>query len=131
MSRQKPVLPKVGPASSLAKDDVAARFRWILDARGLTQADAAKTLNRAPSTVNEICKGRSYPSVEIMQGLAYHLRVNITWLLTGVGEDSLAPEEIWACGESPAPYEARTDKERIARTLRRLAKDLEDNWPGK
>lgn len=63
------------------------RLRLFLQAENITQAAAAEATGQTPATFSHILKGRSNPGYDFLQSLALtYPRLNIEWMLTGVGK---------------------------------------------
>ena len=85
------------------------RIRKILEYTGLNQNLFAEKLNIAPATLSNILKGKTKPSMDIVQNIRQAFPdLNTIWLLDGTGEMFLSStsksEE-----ESVTPIELPTD----------------------
>lgn len=71
----------------------AARLRFILKVRNMTQAQLAHAVSVAQATVSRWQSSRSnYPSLDNLNFVAYVLKVNPCWLTYGSAEH--APPEV-------------------------------------
>ena len=72
-------------------DDIGARVREALDARGLTQADLARSLRLSESALSKAINGtRAFSAIEAAE-VADRLDVSMHWLVTGRGHTFEAP----------------------------------------
>lgn len=60
-------------------------LRYLMDARGITQADICRELNVSSATASDWCSGKKYPRVDAMQHLADLLGVMFSTLTTESG----------------------------------------------
>ena len=68
-----------------AREIFARNLRYLMDARGITQADICRELNVSSATASDWCAGKKYPRVDAMQRLADLLGVMFSTLTTENG----------------------------------------------
>ena len=69
----------------IVKEIFAKNLRYLMDAKGITQADICRVLNVSSATVSDWCTGKKYPRVDAMQRLAELLGVRFSTLTTEGG----------------------------------------------
>lgn len=81
-----------------AREIFVRNLRYLMDARGITQADICRELNVSSATASDWCTGKKYPRVDAMQRLADMLGVMFSTLTTENGlqdyEDQLRLEAL-------------------------------------
>jgi len=65
------------------KLEIADRLRGFLEERGLPQAEFARTVGFTPGYINDIIRGRTKPSINLLRKLKDIYEVSIEWVLTG------------------------------------------------
>lgn len=68
-----------------AREIFVRNLRFLMDARGITQADICRELNVSSATASDWCTGKKYPRVDAMQRLADLLGVMFSTLTTETG----------------------------------------------
>jgi len=68
-----------------AREIFVKNLRYLMDARGITQADICRELNVSSATASDWCTGKKYPRVDAMQHLADLLGVMFSTLTTESG----------------------------------------------
>ena len=68
-----------------AREIFVRNLRFLMDARGITQADICRELNVSYATASDWCTGKKYPRVDAMQRLADLLGVMFSTLTTEGG----------------------------------------------
>ena len=68
-----------------AREIFVKNLRFLMDARGITQADICRELNVSSATASDWCTGKKYPRVDAMQRLADLLGVMFSTLTTEGG----------------------------------------------
>ena len=68
-----------------AREIFVKNLRYLMDARGITQADICRELNVSSATASDWCTGKKYPRVDAMQHLADMLGVMFSTLTTESG----------------------------------------------
>ena len=68
-----------------AREIFVKNLRYLMDARGITQADICRELNVSSATASDWCTGKKYPRVDAMQRLADLLGVMFSTLTTESG----------------------------------------------
>ena len=68
-----------------AREIFVKNIRFLMDARGITQADICRELNVSSATASDWCTGKKYPRVDAMQRLADLLGVMFSTLTTEHG----------------------------------------------
>ena len=68
-----------------AREIFVKNLRFLMDARGITQADICRELNVSSATASDWCTGKKYPRVDAMQRLADLLGVMFSTLTTENG----------------------------------------------
>ena len=97
-----------------AREIFVKNLRFLMDARGITQADICRELNVSSATASDWCTGKKYPRVDAMQRLADLLGVMFSTLTTEGGlQDYEDQRRIEALHQNPK-----------LRMLFRIQKDL-------
>ena len=68
-----------------AREIFVKNLRYLMEARGITQADICRELNVSSATASDWCTGKKYPRVDAMQHLADLLGVMFSTLTTENG----------------------------------------------
>ena len=68
-----------------AREIFVRNLRYLMDARGISQADICRELGMSSTTVSDWCTGKKYPRVDAMQRLADLLGVLFSTLTTEGG----------------------------------------------
>lgn len=68
-----------------AREIFVRNLRFLMEARGITQADICRELNVSSATASDWCSGKKYPRVDAMQHLADLLGVMFSTLTTENG----------------------------------------------
>ena len=68
-----------------AREIFVRNLRFLMDARGITQADICRELNVSSATASDWCTGKKYPRVDALQRLADLLGVRFSTLTTENG----------------------------------------------
>ena len=85
-----------------ARETFVRNLRYLMDARGITQADICRELNVSSATVSDWCTGKKYPRVDAMQRLADLLGVRFSTLTTESGiQDYEDQQRIEALHQNP------------------------------
>lgn len=110
------------------------RLAAAREALGLTPAQLATRLGVRLSTVHNWEADRSEPRANKLQMLAGLLNVSIVWLLTGRGENGIAPEpetgDADTLGLLAEFREIRREQARLLERMGRLEKRLRAREPG-
>lgn len=69
----------------IVKEIFAKNLRYLMDAKGITQADICRALNVSSATVSDWCSGKKYPRTDKIQHLAELLGVFFSTLTTESG----------------------------------------------
>ena len=77
-----------------AREIFVRNLRFLMDARGITQADICRELNVSSATASDWCSGKKYPRVDAMQRLAELLGVMFSTLTTENGIDEYADQQV-------------------------------------
>ena len=81
-----------------AREIFVKNLRYLMEARGISQADICRVLNVSSATASDWCTGKKYPRVDAMQRLADLLGVMFSTLTTENGiqdyEDQQRIEEL-------------------------------------
>lgn len=81
-----------------AREIFVRNLRYLMNARGISQADICRELGMSSTTVSDWCTGKKYPRVDAMQRLADLLGVLFSTLTTEGGlqgfEDQQRIEEL-------------------------------------
>jgi transcriptional regulator with XRE-family HTH domain len=98
-----------------AREIFVRNLRYLMDARGITQADICRELNMSSTTVSDWCTGKKYPRVDAMQRLADLLGVLFSMLTTEEGPKNFDDQErIAALQRDPASLLVEDEKRLIA-----------------
>lgn len=62
---------------------IADRIRRVLEEKSLSQRDLSKILDFTPGYINDILRGRTTPSIRVVERFAKAFDVSADWLLTG------------------------------------------------
>ena len=85
-----------------AREIFVKNLRFLMDARGITQADICRELNVSSATASDWCTGKKYPRVDTMQRLADLLGVMFSTLTTEGGlQDYEDQKRIEALHQNP------------------------------
>jgi len=68
-----------------AREILVRNLRYLMEEKGITQADICRELNVSSATVSDWCTGKKYPRVDAMQRLADLLGVRFSTLTTENG----------------------------------------------
>jgi len=68
-----------------AREIFVKNLRFLMDAKGITQADICRELNISSATASDWCSGKRYPRIDAMQRLADLLGVLYSTLTTEHG----------------------------------------------
>ena len=71
--------------SDNAREIFVKNLRYLMDAKGITQADICREMEVSSATVSDWCSGKKYPRVDTMQRLADLLGVLFSTLTTENG----------------------------------------------
>lgn len=63
------------------KDPCTTRIKQARAARGLSQTDLAKLIDRAFRTVSDWERGKSYPTIQDLRKISEALGVRLSWLV--------------------------------------------------
>ena len=86
-----------------ARETFVKNLRFLMDARGITQADICRELNVSSATASDWCSGKKYPRVDAMQRLADLLGVFFSTLTTESGlQDYEDQQRLEALHQDPA-----------------------------
>lgn len=77
-----------------AREIFVKNLRFLMDARGITQADICRELNVSSATASDWCSGKKYPRVDSMQHLADLLGVHFSTLTTEGGMADFEDQQI-------------------------------------
>lgn len=79
--------------SDNAREIFVKNLRYLMEARGITQADICRELGVSSATASDWCNGKKYPRVDAMQRLADLLGVLYSTLTTENGLNDYADQE--------------------------------------
>ena len=79
--------------SDNAREIFVKNLRYLMDAKGITQADICRELEVSSATASDWCNGKKYPRVDAMQRLADLLGVLYSTLTTENGLSDYADQE--------------------------------------
>ena len=79
--------------SDNAREIFVRNLRYLMDAKGITQADICRELEVSSATASDWCNGKKYPRVDAMQRLADLLGVLYSTLTTENGLSDYADQE--------------------------------------
>ena len=68
-----------------AREIFVSNLLFLMEEKGITQADICRELNVSSATVSDWCSGKKYPRVETVQRLAALLGVRVSMLTTDDG----------------------------------------------
>ena len=71
--------------SDNAREIFSKNLRFLMEAKGITQADICRELNVSSATASDWCSGKKYPRVDAMQKLADLLGVRFSMLTSENG----------------------------------------------
>lgn len=84
--------------SDTAREIFVKNLRYLMEAKGISQADICRELNVSSATASDWCTGKKYPRIDAMQRLADLLCVRYSTLTTENGlndyEDALRLEAL-------------------------------------
>ena len=69
----------------IVKEIFAKNLRYLMEAKGITQADICRALDVSSATVSDWCSGKKYPRTDKIQHLAELLGVFFSTLTTESG----------------------------------------------
>ena len=85
-----------------AREIFVKNLRYLMNARGISQADICRELGMSSTTVSDWCTGKKYPRVDAMQRLADLLGVLFSTLTTEDGlQDFEDQQRIEVLHENP------------------------------
>ena len=85
-----------------AREIFVRNLRYLMNARGISQADICRELGMSSTTVSDWCTGKKYPRVDAMQRLADLLGVLFSTLTTEGGlQDFYDQQRIEVLHENP------------------------------
>ena len=85
-----------------AREIYVRNLRYLMNARGISQADICRELGMSSTTVSDWCTGKKYPRVDAMQRLADLLGVLFSTLTTEGGlQDFEDQQRIEVLHENP------------------------------
>ena len=103
------------------------RLNQFLEEKGVSKAEAARRVGKAPSEITNITSGKRQLSVNLSEQLSSALGVSASWLLTGEGpmevEGWVPPSET---PRYPRPLPADGQREEVARLRRENAELREE-----
>lgn len=79
--------------SDNAREIFVKNLRYLMEAKGITQADICRELGVSSATASDWCNGKKYPRVDAMQRLADLLGVLYSTLTTENGLSDYADQE--------------------------------------
>lgn len=79
--------------SDNAREIFVKNLRYLMEAKGITQADICRELGVSSATASDWCNGKKYPRVDAMQRLADLLGVLYSTLTTENGLNDYADQE--------------------------------------
>lgn len=65
---------------------IGQRGKWIRKDKGLTQQAFADALGITANTVSKLEPGMRMPSLDLVADIAAYFKVNLNWLMMGIGE---------------------------------------------
>lgn len=71
--------------SDAAREIFVRNLRYFMEAKGISQADICRELDKSSATVSDWCSGKKYPRIDAMQQLADLLGVRYSSLTTENG----------------------------------------------
>ena len=89
--------------SDTMREIFVKNLRYLMEARGINQADICRELGVSSATVSDWCTGKKYPRVDAMQRLADLLGVRFSTLTTENGlQDYEDQQRLEALHQDPA-----------------------------
>jgi len=86
----------------IVKEIFAKNLRYLMDAKGIAQADICRALDVSSATVSDWCSGKKYPRTDKIQHLAELLGVFFSTLTTESGiQDYEDQQRIEALHQNP------------------------------
>ena len=79
--------------SDNAREIFVKNLRYLMEAKGITQADICRELGVSSATASDWCNGKKYPRVDAMQRLADLLGVLVSTLTSENGLSDYADQE--------------------------------------
>lgn len=79
--------------SDTAREIFVRNLRYLMEARGITQADICRELNVSSATASDWCNGKKYPRIDAMQRLADLLGVLYSTLTSEGGINDFENQE--------------------------------------
>ncbi|MBQ1292088.1 MAG: helix-turn-helix transcriptional regulator [Lachnospiraceae bacterium] len=76
-----------------ARETFVRNLRYLMDARGITQADICRELEVSSATASDWCTGKKYPRIDKMQRLADLLGVRYSTLTTETGRQDYEDQQ--------------------------------------
>lgn len=76
-----------------AREIFVSNLRFLMEEKGITQADICRELNVSSATVSDWCTGKKYPRVDTVQRLADLLGVRFSTLTTDDGLDDYEDQQ--------------------------------------
>jgi len=76
-----------------AREIFVRNLRYFMEARGISQADICRELDKSSATVSDWCSGKKYPRIDAMQQLADLLGVRLSSLTGENGPRDFADEQ--------------------------------------
>lgn len=76
-----------------AREIFVRNLKYFMEARGISQADICRELDRSSATVSDWCSGKKYPRIDAMQKLADLLGVKFSALTTENGPKDFEDQE--------------------------------------
>lgn len=77
----------------IAREIFVKNLKYFMEARGISQADICRELDRSSATVSDWCSGKKYPRIDAMQKLADLLGVKFSALTTENGPRDFEDQE--------------------------------------
>jgi transcriptional regulator with XRE-family HTH domain len=88
--------------SDIMREIFVKNLRYLMEKKGITQADICRELNVSSATVSDWCTGKKYPRVAAMQRLADLFGVRFSTLTTENGlEDYEDQQRLEALHQNP------------------------------
>ena len=89
--------------SDTMREIFVKNLRYLMEARGINQADICRELGVSSATVSDWCTGKKYPRVDAMQRLADLLGVRFSTLTTENGlQDYEDQQRLEALHQNPS-----------------------------
>ena len=89
--------------SDTMREIFVKNLRYLMEARGINQADICRELGVSSATVSDWCTGKKYPRVDAMQRLADLLGVRFSTLTTEHGlQDYEDQQRLEALHQNPS-----------------------------